>query len=140
MEFALTPAHGLLLSHAHYRAMRRHVATEAPLEACGLLAGLGRRSVAVFPVPNALHSPTRFRMDPQAQWRVMQRMLEHGWDMLAIYHSHPQGPPHPSVTDWREAAYPEALYLIWTPQGGTWLCRAFRWTPKGFREVPIHLE
>lgn len=137
MEPTLTST--LVLQRQHYRAMQQHVATEAPLEACGLVASQGGYSVAVFPIPNALHSPTRFRMDPQAQWQAMRVMLAQNWEMLAIYHSHPQGPPHPSETDWREAAYPEAVYLIWAPVGAYWVCRAFRWTRHGFLEIPLRI-
>lgn len=135
----VTPERGLLLRREDYQAMADHVAREAPIEACGLVAGQGRRSCGVFPVPNLLQSPTRFRMEPEAQWRAMKTMLDQGLDILAIYHSHPSGPPRPSAVDEREMAYPNAVYLIWAPLGAVWLCRAFRWTSQGFTEAPLHV-
>lgn len=135
----VTPERGLLLRRADVWAMANHVAQQSPIEACGLVAGKKRRSCGVFPVPNLLQSPTRFRMDPEAQWQAMRTMLEHDLDILAIYHSHPAGPSRPSIVDERELAYPDAFYLIWTPLGAVWACRAFCWTPQGFAEAPLHI-
>ncbi len=129
----------MLLRYTHYLAMQRHVAAEAPLEACGLVAGRDDGvSVAVYPIPNALHSPTRYRMDPRAQVRAFFAMEAAGLTLLAIYHSHPQGPPRPSATDLREATY-TVPYLIWAPVGETWLARAFLLGNDGAREVPLRL-
>jgi len=128
---------GVVIRREDYVAMRRHVAREAPVEACGLVAGRKGRSLKVYPIPNVLRSAVGFRMAPEAQWRAMREMLERGWDMLAIYHSHPQGPPYPSTTDLREMAYPRATYLIWAPVGEVWLCRAFVLGAEGFVEIPL---
>ncbi|HFC09658.1 MAG TPA: M67 family peptidase [Chloroflexi bacterium] len=127
----------MLLRYTHYLAMRRHVAAEAPLEACGLVAGRDGVSVAVYPIPNALHSPTRYRMDPRAQVQAFFAMEAAGLELLAIYHSHPQGPPLPSATDLREATY-AVPYLIWARLGETWLVRAFLLQKSG-QEVPLRL-
>ncbi len=127
----------MLLRYTHYLAMQRHVAAAAPLEACGLVAGRDGVSVAVYPIPNMLHSPTRYRMEPRAQVRAFFAMEAAGLELLAIYHSHPQGPPVPSATDIHEAAY-AVPYLIWAPLGETWLARAFL-LQHGGREVPLRL-
>ena len=127
----------MLLRYAHYLAMQRHVAAEAPLEACGLVAGRGGVSEAVYPIPNALHSPTRYRMEPQAQVEAFFALEAAGLQLLAIYHSHPQGLPTPSVTDVREATY-AVPYLIWAPLGTTWVVRAF-WLQNVAREIPLRL-
>ncbi len=133
-------ARGFRLRREDYARMARHVQTAAPLEACGLIAGRAGRSVAVYPIPNVLASPSRFRMDPQAQWQAWRAMQARQWDWLGIYHSHPQGPPHPSEVDARELTYPEVFHLIWAPLGDVWVCRAFFWTPQGFAEAPLRLE
>jgi [CysO sulfur-carrier protein]-S-L-cysteine hydrolase len=105
--------------------MLEHVVRMAPEEACGIVAGQHRRSMAVFPVENILHSPTRFRMHPERQVKVYFEILEKGWDLAAIYHSHPAGPPGPSPTDVAASAYPDAVNLIWSPQVGVWNCRGY---------------
>jgi len=127
------------LKYEHYLAMRAHVAAEAPLEACGLVAGAAGASAAVFPVTNVLHSPVRFRMAPDEQVQALLATEAAGQVLLAIYHSHPAGPTVPSPVDRAEADY-EAIYLIWSPVGATWLVRAFRLAAGRWREVPLRLE
>ena len=127
----------MLLRYAHYLAMQRHVASEAPLEACGLLAGRNGVSEAVYPIPNALHSPTRYRMEAEAQVRAFFALEEAGLELMAIYHSHPQGPPLPSSIDVREATYP-VPYIIWAPLGQTWVARAFL-LQGPLKEIPLRL-
>lgn len=111
--------------------MRLHVLSRTPEEACGLVAGQrspggDATACAVLEIPNQLHSPVRFRMDPQAQLEAFLVMEEAGWELVAIFHSHPNGPAYPSNTDLAEACYPEALALIWSPEAGQWRCRGFR--------------
>jgi proteasome lid subunit RPN8/RPN11 len=121
---------GLRITPGQYEQMRAEAERNAPEEACGLVAGRGARAgdavaAAILPVENALHSPWRFRMHPQQQVEAFLLMEEKGWDLLAIYHSHPQGPASPSATDLNEFAYPEALALIWSRAQNEWICRAF---------------
>ena len=94
-------------------------------EACGLVGGKDQTSTAVFPVINILHSPTRYRMDPEEQLRVFNQLDENQWELLAIYHSHPNGPPGPSPIDVAEAMYPGVIYLIWFRQSSQWECRGY---------------
>lgn len=117
--------------------MQRHVREAAPLEACGLVGGSSGLGQLVLPVKNALASPTRFRMDPQAQLDALFSLERQGLDLVAIYHSHPVGPATPSATDLAEAAYPEAAYLVWTAEGPGWGCRAFALREDGFRALPL---
>lgn len=139
MDRLNVPHDGILLSTPHREHMYREVLLHAPEEACGIVAGTAGRSRMVFPIENVLHSPHRFRMHPQQQLRVFYRLEDAGWDLLGIYHSHPQGPATPSRTDLAEAAYPEAIHLIWSPTGGEWGCRAFLIDAQGWREVPIRV-
>jgi [CysO sulfur-carrier protein]-S-L-cysteine hydrolase len=84
-----------------------------PLEGCGLLAGDETGTVtAVYPIENSLHSPTAYQMEPTQQIQAMLDMEAAGWQLLAIYHSHPQGPERPSPTDIALAYYPEAVTII----------------------------
>lgn len=119
----------LSLSRVHWQAMRRHVARRSPLEACGLLAGKGTRVELVLGVPNSLHSPVRFRMEPRAQWRAFQRIEAAGLDLIGIYHSHPKGPDYLSPTDIAESLYP-VVNIIWYQAEGKWNARGF-WIESG---------
>ncbi len=103
----------LTINRPFLNQMLDHLQACYPLEGCGLLAGAGARSVtAVYPIDNILQSPTAYEMDPQQQIQAMLALEAADWQMLAIYHSHPQGPEHPSTTDIAQAYYPEALHII----------------------------
>ena len=117
--------------------MRRHVARRAPLEACGLLGGKNDRVEVTLGVRNADRSLVRFRMEPRAQWHAFQRIEAAGLELVAIYHSHPNGPDHPSPTDIAEAMYP-VIHIIWYRTGRKWQARGF-WI-EGEKSTEIALE
>lgn len=119
--------------------MHSDVDRRAPIEACGLVAGQSGTSISVFPTRNLLASPTRYQMDPVDQVRSMLAIQKQGLDLLAIYHSHPYGPRHPSPLDIAEAAYPEAAYLIWSRDRWEWTCRAFMIAESRTIEVELEL-
>lgn len=135
----MSGANELILARQHWEAMRVHVSAEAPLEACGLVAGAGGESTHIFPIENELKSPLRYRLAPKQQLAAFMEMEERGWEMLAIYHSHPAGPPTPSRTDLAEAYYPEPVQLIWSPVGGEWACHAFLFKDGGAVEVHLRI-
>ena len=95
--------------------------------------------IVVHPVTNILHSPVRYRMDPQEQLRAFQEIDEAGLELLAIYHSHPNGPEEPSPTDIAEAYYPEVVYLIWSLASGNWQCRGFKIKKGVITETPLSI-
>ena len=93
--------------------MLNHLRECYPLEGCGLLAGDDQgRVTAVYPVKNILQSPTAYEMDPHQQIEAMVAIETEGWQLSAIFHSHPQGPEVPSATDISLAFYPDTLTLI----------------------------
>lgn len=122
---------GIRVSPEQYQQMLDHVSQKSPMEACGLLSGshapAGHLVEQVVPITNAAESPVRFRMDPTEQVQALFGFEERGWELVAIYHSHPDGPPGPSQIDLREAAYPEAVQLIWFQDRADWICRAYRY-------------
>lgn len=109
----------------HWQTMLDHVLACMPEEACGLAAGRHGIVGLVLPIENVAHSSLRFRMEPSAQVQALLGIEEQGLELLAIYHSHPFGPPGPSPTDRAEASYPEAAAIIWCSDGGQWQARAF---------------
>ncbi len=129
----------LTLSADQLKSILDHIEAHLPMEACGLLAGRHGRVEAVIPVTNALHSPTRFRMDPVEQLRAFEWIDEQGLDLVGIFHSHPAGPSTVSATDIAEAAYP-VVHVIVSPAQPGWQVRGF-WIQAGRAwEVPIHIE
>ena len=119
--------------------MLSDVDKRAPEEACGIVAGIDGRVLKVFSATNTLHSHVRYRVEPKEQLDIFNEIEEQGWDLLAIYHSHPNGPPYPSTTDIQEAYYPEAIYLIWAQTGGKWIYNGFLIQDGKFAEVPVYL-
>lgn len=119
----------LKLKPEHMQTMRRHVTAQAPLEACGLLAGKNDSVETVFRVANAERSPVRFRMDAQEQYDAFMRIEANGLDLVGIFHSHPSGPETVSPTDIDEAAY-DVVHIIWSRKDQIWSARGF-WIEKG---------
>jgi len=119
--------------------MHDHVLACLPEEACGLIAGsVGLVTLAV-PIENAAHSPVRYRMEPRAQVGELLSIEGRGLDLLGIYHSHPNGPATPSVTDQAEVYDPETLVLIWCSGSRGWSARAFALRGEVPTEVTIEV-
>ncbi|MBK8430028.1 MAG: M67 family metallopeptidase [Chloroflexi bacterium] len=89
------PPAPLQLTAVQWDTIWAHLRAVAPQEGCGLLAGVGGRVTAVYPIPNKLASPVAFEMEPAAQVEAMLAMERQGWELLAIYHSHPTSPRLP---------------------------------------------
>jgi proteasome lid subunit RPN8/RPN11 len=127
----------LVLLKTQAEEMLEYVKRCLPEEACGLIAGREGKASRVLPVTNMLHSPVRFRMDPQEQLNALVRLEAENLDLMGIFHSHPSGPPQPSETDVAEFAYPEAASLILSPAADGWDVRAFRIEGQWVREIEI---
>ncbi len=97
------------LARAQFDQIVSQARADAPLETCGLMTGRDGMVECVLPVPNALRSPVEYRMDGQ---EFADAMVACSFDPLAIYHSHPAGPPVPSPTDIAQAFYPDSIYVI----------------------------
>lgn len=121
----------------HFEEIIASAKSHAPIESCGIIAGKNGRSIKVFPITNILQSSTRYQMAPNEQIKVLLQLEENQWDLLAIYHSHPAGPPYPSVTDIAEATYPEAVYLIVSSESGNWICKGFIIDRNEINEVEV---
>lgn len=106
--------------------------TEAEIAAVMPCDLLGRR---FYPGTNVDESPTRYTMDPQEVIAAFADMESHGWQLGAIVHSHPATQAVPSVTDLREAAYPDALMLIVSFQTSAPDIQAWRIRPTSSRKM-----
>lgn len=129
----------LYLQLVHWQTMLDEVVKLEAEEACGIVAGEDQTSRAVYPVTNILHSPVRYRMDPVQQLDVFNQIDENDLQLLAIYHSHLQGPPGPSQIDVAEAAYPGVIHLIWSPTAEGWGCRGFLIEDGSVSEVQVQI-
>jgi proteasome lid subunit RPN8/RPN11 len=114
----------LYMQQSHWMTMRGHVSDGFPLEACGLLAGVGNRVNTVLPLSNAAKSPVRFRVEPQAQYNAFEWMDANGLELVGIFHSHPNGPNTVSVRDIAEATY-EVVNIVWSQKRGIWEAKGY---------------
>jgi proteasome lid subunit RPN8/RPN11 len=131
-------ASGIVLTPEHWAQMETDINLRPAEEACGLVVGIGNYSKLVIPVTNILHDPHRFRMDPQEELNAFLLADQKGWEVLAIYHSHPHGIARPSITDHAELTFPGMIYLIWFQQYDAWQCRGYLMQSEGKGvEVPV---
>jgi [CysO sulfur-carrier protein]-S-L-cysteine hydrolase len=102
-----------------YEEMIAHAREDAPNECCGMVGSTDGRALAVYRAVNAEASPLRFRIDPDEQLELHNRIDEAGLELGAIYHSHTRTEPRPSQTDINFAKlWPGVLWIIVGLDGG----------------------
>jgi len=93
---------------------------------------------------NKERAQDRYDMDPRDQLRIQQEFASSPWEMIGIYHSHPDHPSRPSQTD-TDAAHLGYSYVIISVQNGT-VASAQSWvlnetdSEKKFYEEPLVSE
>lgn len=95
-----------------FERMVEQAKAEAPIEACGILAGSDGKVEKLYTMTNIDQSRTHCMMEPQEQFAVIRDIRASGLTMLAMYHSHPETPARPSDEDIRLALTPEVIYVI----------------------------
>jgi len=100
-----------------FEQMLKQAEAEAPIEACGILAGSDSKIEKLYKMTNADKSTTHFMMEPAEQFKVVKDVRSAGLEMLAIYHSHPATPARPSQEDIRLSLTPDVTYVIVSLQG-----------------------
>ncbi|WP_096391327.1 desampylase [Halopenitus persicus] len=115
-----------------YDEVVHHADEGGDREVCGVLAGThgAEHSVVtdVYGTENAAETPrSRYRIDPETQFEVMEAIEADGLDLVGFYHSHPTGPTVPSETDAERATWPDHSYVICALDGypfvGSWRWR-----------------
>jgi len=105
------------------RQIYDHTEASYPYECCGLMIGaMGEnRKVHAFRTCKNLNTERahdRYEMNPLDMLRVEREFENSPWDIIGIYHSHPDHPSRPSPTD-TERAWPDYSYVIISVQQGT---------------------
>jgi [CysO sulfur-carrier protein]-S-L-cysteine hydrolase len=101
-------------------ALRRHATETYPREACGLVVRDRRGAVHALPCVNQAAARDQFEI-AAADLLSLRRL---GRELLAFYHSHPDGPPVMSQRDQRAAmalgrpAWPGVEHLVVSVPGG----------------------
>lgn len=104
-----------------------HCRHSYPLEACGIVSGRAGRAERVYGTVNIHPRPDRhFLIAADEQRAVFRDMKVKGHELVALFHSHPRTPAHPSATDIELAFYPDAFYIIVSMAAEPPDVRAFR--------------
>ncbi len=135
-----------------YDGMLAQAKTEFPLECCGLLAGTlapadptgtaGTIGIVHgrYPLLNAAKSGTLFESDPRSMLDACRDIDRRGWQILAVYHSHPTSAPIPSKTDLERNNYPDAMSLIISLQHAEPLVRGWWLAVDRYHEASWTIE
>jgi len=111
---------------------------QAPIEACGILAGADGKVEKFYEMTNADAAADHFMMTPEEQFAVVKEMRSAGVEMLAVYHSHPETPARPSAEDIRLALTPGVVYVILSLQDSdNPIVKGFRIESDDVTEVPV---
>ena len=104
------------LHKSDYEKIVAHARKEAPVEACGLIAGHikgeDRLIEKVYILTNTDHAEEHFTLDPKEQLSAIKDMRANGLTPLGNWHSHPVSPSRPSDEDKRLAYDSTASYMI----------------------------
>lgn len=135
------------LPRAIAEAIEAQARAEAPLEACGLIAGssaAARGGVALryLACRNASASRVRYAVHPDDLYRFTVETDDADEVIWGIVHSHVRSPAVPSLTDVGLALYPDALYLLisLTSAADERALRAWRIIDGETHEVALELE
>jgi len=113
---------------------------EAPIEACGILAGKDGMVKELYKMTNTNRSSDHFMMEPKEQFKVVKDIRSAGLEMLAIYHSHPESPARPSAEDIRLAVTPDVAYVIVSLQDvDSPVIKGFLMQESDITEVPVKI-
>jgi proteasome lid subunit RPN8/RPN11 len=127
------------------REIYDHTEASYPNECCGLIIGAADKDGKIAHTfrkcgnLNTERARDRYEMDPVDMLRIQREFENSPWDIVGIYHSHPDHPSRPSQTD-TDAAWPDYSYVIISVQKGT-VASANSWvlneTERKFFEEPL---
>lgn len=131
----------LVLPDTTQQQLHAHASAVAPLEGCGIVGGQWARQDAhvrtVRRMENvATHPDHRYRIAPEALHEAITELNAADHELLGFYHTHPEGPLHPSETDRELAQWPGYLYLIVVPSQSPTIT-AWEWNGTAFDRQQI---
>ena len=111
----------------------------APDECCGLLLGEGAIESMIPAVNVADYPRRRFEIDPAVLIAAHKAERVGGPKLAGYYHSHPAGPPEPSVADAAQAARDGRVWAIVGQTATAREVRFWRDGPEGFEALSYTL-
>ena len=121
-------------------AIIAHARADAPVEACGYLAGPDGTASVAIPLKNVDASPEHFTLDPAEQFAAVRQLRAEGLRLRAVYHSHPASPSRPSAEDIRLGNDPSLSYIIVSLAGVAPVVKSFRYKDGRAEEEELRVE
>ncbi len=110
----LTTATAYLQIPSVFLQQLRQLASSArPLEIVGILAGTNETISELIPLENIAADPTReYFASPDSMIRAIKHLKTQHLEIIAFYHSHPNGSATPSITDLQRAQWDVPMLII----------------------------
>jgi proteasome lid subunit RPN8/RPN11 len=133
----------------HDNAMQKIVEdseSSYPNEACGLLLGKRRGAnvhvASVHVSDNVSEKPrSHFEVDPQLRFDLERLARKKNVEVVAVYHSHPNGVAEPSAVDLSNAWETDLIWIIVAVESGKAASqRAYRLETPKLRFVEINIQ
>ncbi len=107
----------LKLKPKDLKAIEAHTLKNFPYECCGLIFGKSSEDVIeveeAVEAENVLGSPVAFEADPEFVFKAVDRAERSGFELVGIYHSHPNIHAYVSARDAEIMnLWPEVAWLI----------------------------
>lgn len=121
----------LFLTKEQIERIFNHVKKNYPYETCGILLGHKEDAAKrVFKIVEANNlnrerAHDRYDMDPRDFYKADVLARDEGLEILGFYHSHPDHPAAPSVTDKQKAWNGYSYVIISVKGGGECLAKSF---------------
>ncbi|MCA1059084.1 M67 family metallopeptidase [Rossellomorea aquimaris] len=107
-----TPKDSIILSNELREYLIRSCKKELPNEACGFISGKNNICSKIWPTTNVNPSPFTFAIDINEESKIVNEINKRNEDLIAVYHSHPNGIAIPSKDDILFAPDSEIHYFI----------------------------
>jgi proteasome lid subunit RPN8/RPN11 len=128
-----------LPEHA-YLSLVGHALDGYPLEACGLLAGVGERADLFYPCRNAAESSKVYEVDARDYLKADRDADARGLEVIGVVHSHTHTEAYPSPTDVGQAPDPSWHYAIVSLREAEPMLRSYRIVDGVITEEPVVVE
>jgi [CysO sulfur-carrier protein]-S-L-cysteine hydrolase len=130
----------LQLDSLAYAQMLGHAYNEVPLEACGLLIGVGDRCTRFVPTDNVAKSAIVYTVDPKQHLRAEIAAEDAGEAVIGVMHSHTHTDAYPSATDIAAAPDPSWHYVIVSLRDDAPMLRSWRIGGGTFAEEQVSVS
>ncbi len=127
----------LQLDSLAYAQMLGHAYDELPLEACGLLVGVGDKCTRFVRTDNLAKSAIVYTVDPKQHLRAEIAAEDSGESIIGVMHSHTHTDAYPSATDIAAAPDPTWHYVIVSLRDDAPMLRSWRIGEATFAEEQV---